>query len=268
MEDKKEKEYDGTMRLSPTSILTFRRCPREFYYHYVLKLPTPSNIHLIKGSVVHTVLENFFKYGFKDNLEDSMEDLFVKEWETYKEELASLNLPAEELERQEQDCRNMLSMFLRTFRIKMDGLKWSGKAENDRHAYYLLKPKFREKFMEDKDLNVCGFVDRIHNDFSGITTIGDYKTGSRYGIGIKDEYEIQCGIYALLYELNTGQRADYTSIIFIRFGEEVRTRVTPDQIKTALDVIKETHEKIKSDKMCDYPTNQSKFCKWCSFFEK
>jgi len=150
----------------------------------------------------------------------------------------------------------------------MDGLKWSGKAENDRHAYYLLKPKFREKFMEDSDLKVCGFVDRIHTDFSGITTIGDYKTGNRYGIGIKDEYEIQCGIYALLYEKTTGQRADYTSIIFIRFGEEVRTRVTPDQIKISLDIIKETHEKTKTDNINDYPTNQSKFCKWCAFFEK
>ena len=137
--------------------------------------------------------------------------------------------------------------------------------ENQSHGFHLLKPKFREKFYHDKELNLCGFVDRIHTDFNGTTTIADYKTSNRYGVGIKDEYELQCGIYALLYERLEKRRADFTSIIFVRFGEEVRTRVTPSQIKAALTTVNEVNAKTKSNKIEDYTKHEGKFCQWCSY---
>jgi len=261
------KKYEG-IRLSPSSILTYLRCPQEFYYNYVLRLSQPPSIHLIKGSIVHKVLEKFFANKFVEDLEKQMETLFTTEWDNNKEKLDELNLSKDELEKELRDCVNIIDMFLRGFRIKMDALKWIGKAENSRHAFFLLRPKFREKFYVDDELNLCGYIDRIHTDFSGITTIGDYKTSNRYGIGIKDEYEIQCGLYALLHKRVTGKLPDYTSVIFLRFGEEVRTRVTPDQIKNVLRILKEVTEKTKSDNMDDYPKNEGKFCKYCSFFDK
>jgi len=32
------------LKLSPTSILTYKSCPRQFYYSYILKIPTKLNI--------------------------------------------------------------------------------------------------------------------------------------------------------------------------------------------------------------------------------
>jgi len=265
-EKKEIKKYEG-MRLSPTSIITYTRCPREFYYHYVKKLPTPPSIHLVKGNLVHHVLENFFKVPFNKDLEGTMEKLFNKELESNKDNLEELNLSKQEIDRSIQECRNMIEMWLNNFRIKIDHLIWAQKAENDRHAYFLLKPKVREKFYKDDELNLCGFVDRVHTDFDGVTTIGDYKTSNRYGIGIKNEYEIQCSLYALLYKRIEGKVPDFTSIIFVRFGEEVRTRVTPSQISMALKLVKETNASTKSDKKEDYPKNECNFCKWCSYMD-
>ena len=264
--EKKAIDYKG-LRLSPTSVNCYRRCPREFYYSYVLKIPTPPNIHLIKGSAVHKAIENFFR-GYKPNMEQELLKLFEKSWEKQAKSIKELNMDDKELKKEKQDCLNILDMFMFYFRKKVEYHIHSGKAQGERHAFYLLKPKFREKFYEDKELKLCGFVDRIHTDFSGITTIADYKTSGRYGPGIKDEYEVQSAIYALLYERCEKKRADFTSIIFLRFGEEVRTRVTPFQIKYALKLIKDVHEGTKSNKIDDYPQRETNFCKYCSYNSK
>ena len=45
---------------SPSSINTYKQCPRKHFYQYILNLPTKPSIYLIRGSIVHEVLEKFF----------------------------------------------------------------------------------------------------------------------------------------------------------------------------------------------------------------
>ncbi|MFH0714507.1 MAG: PD-(D/E)XK nuclease family protein, partial [Candidatus Diapherotrites archaeon] len=49
-----------TVRLSPSAIATFSQCPRKFYYVYVERLPTKPTPHLVRGRILHKVLEDFF----------------------------------------------------------------------------------------------------------------------------------------------------------------------------------------------------------------
>ena len=235
------------LRLSPSSILTYLRNPREFYYSYILRLPTPTSTHLIKGSVVHKVLEWFFTKPFNSKLEEHIENLFVKAWKEKEEEWNTLKLPEEETEQEKQDCMNQIQLFIRTFRIKMDSLKIARKAQDDKHAFYLLRPKFKELWIEDPDLNICGYIDRVHTDYDGSVTIGDYKTSNRYGIGTKMDYVIQCGIYAYLYRKIKKKTPDFVSIIYMRFGEEVMIMTTPELIKFAIDKIKYVRERTMTD---------------------
>ena len=41
------------------------KCPREFYYKYISKLPEKKTIHLFRGTLVHKVLEDLFKNKFR-----------------------------------------------------------------------------------------------------------------------------------------------------------------------------------------------------------
>ncbi len=266
MKKDKSDKYTG-IRLSASSINTFRRCPREFYYSYVLRLPQEPSIHLIKGNVVHSCLEKFFGKYEKD-LNAKMFKLLEKEWKEKEEELEGLGMTKEELEREKGDCYNMLDIYLRQFQVKLEYYLYAGKAKDKNHAYNLLKPKFREKFYKSKTFNLCGFVDRINVDFDGKITIADYKTSNKYGVGIKYDYLLQCGIYALLYRENEKKLPDFTSVVFLRFGEEIITRVTPGLIKETIDVVRDTDKKTKSDKIDDYHKKESRFCNWCSHFEK
>ena len=53
------------MRLSPSKINTYLKCPREFYYNYIAKLPQKKTIHLFRGTLVNQILEDLFKKQFK-----------------------------------------------------------------------------------------------------------------------------------------------------------------------------------------------------------
>ena len=47
---------------SPSSINMYKRCPRKYYLHYILKKPIKPNIHLFRGSTVHSTIEIFEKF--------------------------------------------------------------------------------------------------------------------------------------------------------------------------------------------------------------
>ena len=57
------------MLYSPSSILTYKQCPRKFYYQYVEKLPTKKSFALVRGSIVHSVIEDFFKIDVEEKIE-------------------------------------------------------------------------------------------------------------------------------------------------------------------------------------------------------
>ena len=57
--EKNETEWKG-MRASPSAINALIRCPRYFYYNYIKKIDTPDNIFVIKGNIIHKVMELFF----------------------------------------------------------------------------------------------------------------------------------------------------------------------------------------------------------------
>ena len=76
------------MRLSPSKINTYYKCPREFYYKYIEQIPEKKTIHLFRGTLVHAVLEDLFKHKFrsfaaweKGNPSEWMQEQFETRWE-------------------------------------------------------------------------------------------------------------------------------------------------------------------------------------------
>lgn len=262
MEEKKE--LTPTDKLSPSKINTFMKCPREFYYNYVEKVKVSPNIHLVKGSVVHKVLEDFYK-EYKPNPKKELSRMFKETWKSYREMIKMLEMSREELKVHKKDALQMIMAFYDVHRRKMEGVLVQGKAENEQHAFYLTKPKFKEMYVKDDELRTRGYIDRIHEDYNGIVTLGDYKTSSKYGIGLSEDYKRQLAIYALLYNSQTGKMADFVSIIFLRYGEEFLLEVTPSLLKYARDSIDYVWNRTRSANIEDYPLKESRLCGWCAF---
>lgn len=250
--------------LSPSSINTYYKCNRSYFYTYVAKLFTKPNIHLVKGSIVHKVLEDFFK-GYNENLETHILGLFEKTWDANEKVLKSLELKYDELIMEKEDAKRMVIEYYLSFKRKLDSYVMIGKAENDQHAFFLLRPKFREVYVTNERLHCRGYIDRVNKDFDGVVTLGDYKTSNKYGIGLPEDYKRQLAIYGLMYKEQEKLSPDYVAIVFLRFGEEYILEVTPSLLRYALDSINDCYSKTRTVNIEDYPKKESPLCKWCQF---
>jgi len=261
---KDKKEFKVIDKLSPSKINSYFKCPKEFYYNYIEKIKVSPNIYLIKGIIVHRVLEDFYR-GYKPNPKKVLSELFKNVWDKNKPLIKMLEIDKVELKKHKKDALTMIMAFYEVHKRKIDGILIQGKAENEQHAFYLTKPKFREMYVKDEKLKTVGFIDRIHEDYNGIITLGDYKTSSKYGIGLSEDYKRQLSIYALLYHSQTGNMADFVSIIFLRYGEEFLLEVTPSILKYARDTIQYVWEHTRSTAFEDYPIKEGRLCRWCAF---
>ena len=259
-----EKELQPQKRISPTSINTWFLCPRKYYNQYILKLKVKPSIHMTKGSIVHKVLEIFYK-SYNPNPKVYLNGLFETNWDNNKKLFDSLELSKEELEHHKQDALFIVNDYYEVHNRKIKMLVLSGKVENERHAFYLIRPKFRELWVEDKELHCGGYIDRVYTDFNGVITIGDYKTSFKYGIGISDDYRRQTSIYGLLYNNKTGVMPNFVSVIFLRYGEEFSLEVTPNLLAYARNTIGEVWRRTRSVVKEDYPLCESNLCSWCDF---
>lgn len=264
IKEEKKKELKPTPALSPSKINTYFKCPRDFFYTYVEKRKAEPNIHLVKGSVVHKVLENFY-LKYNDKPKKLLSELFKKFWNRYKKMIDYIDMTPKEVKAHKKDALTMIMNFYEVHNRKMQGVIIQGKAENEQHAFYLTKPKFSELYVKDDDLKVRGYIDRIHTDYNGMITLADYKTSSRYGVGLGEDYKRQLSIYALLYNNQEKKMADFVSVIFLRYGEEVLLEVTPTLLKYARDTIDYVWGKTRSAAIKDYPLKEGKLCGWCSF---
>lgn len=257
---------------SPSSINTFKQCPRKYFYQYILNLPTRPSIHLIRGNIVHEVLERFFDLDIKSldgaELEFGMRSFvtahLLRLWNKNKEKLIALGLPGEELERFLLESQDMLQGFVSIFAKKL-----RAKAEelgSIEHAFAHLTPSVEEEII-NPDLKVKGFIDAIHTH-GDETVIMDYKTSK------KDEltpaYRLQLSIYALLYKLKYGKAPAKVGINFLKFGEKMLD-VDEALLEEARKEIELVHQLTQTSKIKDYPVNITPLCKWnggqCDFYD-
>ncbi|MFH1173660.1 MAG: PD-(D/E)XK nuclease family protein, partial [archaeon] len=116
---------------SPSSINTYKQCPRKYYYTYILKLPTKPSIHLTRGHVAHAALEDFFDILPKhdannDFFHKTLLGLFSMHWQNAKAELDSFALTEAEKKFYYKETELMLINWLYYFLKQLDEQKTAG----------------------------------------------------------------------------------------------------------------------------------------------
>ena len=196
------------MRLSPSKINTYKKCPREFYYNYIAKLPQKKTIHLFRGTLVHQVLEDLFKKQFKTlpQWEKGAPKLWVQgQFETgWEEKIAKHKWLWEvhtdlEMDAMYKETEQLLQNFVDSVDKKLTEMVDWKIFRNKQQAWNAVAPKYAEKWVKSKDYAIVGVIDVVCNDFDGGTTLLDYKTSKRYGPYLPEEYYRQLIIYAFLY---------------------------------------------------------------------
>ena len=250
---------------SPSSINTYKQCPRRYYYTYIEKLPTKPNIHTVRGNIVHSVLEEFFDVELLDN-NQSLGDililhclsLFDKHWNISKEKLEALNIADSELQFYYDDSKTMILNWVSHFLSRINSCP-----DGDFLAMFnKLKPVEREQKFVSEEFSVMGFIDAIEIIDDKVRII-DYKTSK--ADKLSPEYMLQLGIYALLYNDAKGRYPDEVGLFLLKHGERM-VKVTEELVKNAKFEIENIHMSTQTKIRADYPMKQGPLCNYCDFY--
>ena len=265
------------MRLSPSKINTYHKCPREFYYKYIAQMPVKKTIHLFRGTLVHAVLEDLFKKQFrnftaweKGDPAVWMEEQFQERWakdidsKTWLSELHT----ADEMAAMKLETQELLQNFVGSVNKKLNEMVTWKIYKSKWQAWNSVAPKYAEKWVKSKDYAVIGIVDAVCSDFDGGTTLLDYKTSKRYGPYLPEDYYRQLIIYAFLYTLEMGEMPNFVGVSYLRFDDTFYVKVNQSVLDEAKEVIMYVHDCLK-ERMKDedkYEQKPQNLCKWCSFY--
>jgi len=286
-----------TLRISPSSINSFRQCPRKWHYTYILALEQPPTVHLIRGNIVHHVLENVFKQkyvpsgeAFRPHMLDTAKKLFDKEWKNMEQ----IELSEEENTMYYDESWNMIKRFFTRFCNNIqEGIR-TKKFANETQGYYFTKPTFKELWIDDEykiqfneklkseyvkkedkvpfenTLNVGGFIDSVQKDFDNNVILVDYKTSSKYQNVLSEEYTLQLAIYAYLWEKQTGTMPAFVAINYLKYDETFYIMVTPSLINEAKTKIKNMRSALIEFGLDEskYYAKESKLCDWCPYKDR
>src|SRR3989344_6726125 len=148
---------------SPSSINTFKQCPRKYHYQYVQKLPTKANIHQIRGNIAHSTLESFYDLDLESfepenyalKFKEAAQRLFMYHWKIYKPKLKQLNLNPDQEKFYFEETMLMLMNWTNQFIDKIAQVLKEKKI-SIQEAFLQLTPIREQEYTSEK-LGVHGF---------------------------------------------------------------------------------------------------------------
>ena len=256
---------------SPSSINMYKQCARKYFYRYLKRLPTKPSIHLVRGSVAHKVLEDFYDLEVDDYDVDirmtfmqAMIRMLKQYWDDSASQLAKLDMEKEEIAQFYEETQLMLINWFEIFWEKFQKQIKLGLSQSE--AFKKVTPK-REALYKFMDVGIQGYIDVIEYEGDEVNLM-DYKTSKKFKI--TPEYELQLAIYAFMYHRQHGVMPTRAGIYFLKHGV-LHLDVNMDLVKWAEKEIKEIHELTDTSDIDDYPKTITPLCKWrsgqCDFYD-
>jgi RecB family exonuclease len=260
---------------SPSSINTFKQCERKYYYQYVEKLPTKPSIHLVRGNIVHSVLEDFYDIdtssltseNYGQHFKQAVQRLLMHHWRGYSDKLNRLGLTDDKLKFYFEESMvmvmNWTNHFERNFSKRLNG----GGSDAISSLFYKMTPIREEKYVSSEH-DVRGFIDAIQV-LDGEVHIIDYKTNS--SSEIKTSILRQLSIYCLMYKERHGTLPDKVGAFFVRDKLKM-IDVNENMVHNARADIEGIHAHTSmTEEKSDYKRKITPLCKWrtgqCDFYD-
>jgi putative RecB family exonuclease len=268
-----------TKKSSASQINLYRACPRKYYYRYIEHLKEPQSIALIKGSLVHACIKNFYDLNPKkcginlnnyktefynymnevfENTLKSEKIVFGKAQRSYLEDLKELYEGNEiKITREIIDVQKILKNYITVFLWQFE--QYVESKDIFAQIWYMVKPKFSELELTTEDF--IGFADEIIEKDSSLI-ITDYKTTKHYKIGFAEDYRLQLKLYCYFYYLLHGTIPDYGCVYFVRTGNQCFYEINKDTlIEECEKILDDFNYCTKTSDINDYPMNvKHQFC--------
>jgi len=227
--------------VSYSQLETFSKCPLQYKYRYILRLPTPPSHALSFGQTIHRTLRDFHREDlFKSHTDlNRLLELYQHHW-----------LPEGYDSKEHQQKR---------FEEGQKTLKKYFEKQKE-----LLNPpvQLEKKFtLKVGPTTLIGSIDRVDKLPTGGFEIVDYKTGKVKEQKYVDK-DAQLSIYALGAKEALGIEPKSLALYFVEENKKISTTRTPEQLSKKREEIKEQIEEIKNSK---FEPKTSMLCNWCPY---
>lgn len=200
------------MSYSPSSLNVYRKCPKQYFYKYILGLKgkTGNQDNLVYGNAVHKAFEYTINYALENKKYPSADDAFDVFSKCVDE------LPCTYPDKLKQSAKDNIFSdigYYNKFISITDAKTLNAKAEMSLN------------YTTEDGINFNGSIDRLDKNPDGSYSIYDYKTGTNSeGItkgGQHSDYYYQIAFYKYLFKKQFGIKSDIsTCFIYPLIPEE------------------------------------------------
>jgi len=239
--------------LSPSRAGDFLSCPLLFRFRTIDRLPEPTSVEAVRGTVVHRVLERLFDLPAVDRTLERAFGLLSPAWDDVvaaEPEVAALV--------GEVDARDI-------------GVMAGGRAALERWFTLedprRLEPDAREVYVESvlgSRLLLRGVVDRIDVAPDGAMRIVDYKTGRSPSVGFEAKAMFQLRFYALVLWRIRGVLPRVLQLVYLGDGQVLRYEPDEADLRATERKVEAVWAAIRTaQETGEWLPSPSGLCGWC-----
>ncbi len=248
------------MRISYSSLETYKNCPLKYKFQEIDKIRVPKNIEMIFGSAIHSSLKYMFERSPLYPTIDQIIDFFRNAWED-KTSAFSMEEDGEKIKAYYDEGILILKKFYK------DNPPWNFNVVDSESRF---EAEIEDEKKGEKHV-LAGIIDRIDKDRDDkIYEIIDYKTQKRMPSKDVIDQDLQMSIYHLGLMKRWPHLSPANiklSFYFLKHGEKISTSRSEEQLektkKTIIKTINEIEERKKNN--FDFPPFPSALCDWCGY---
>lgn len=231
-------------------------CPLLYRYRTIDKLPEPSSPVMVRGTLIHAVLERLFDDPAPQRTLDHAVGMVPAEWEKLLTEHPELSeLFDGEGAGNQADWLASCTTFLDTY-FRMEDPQY-------------LEPESREEKVThelDSGLTLRGIVDRIDVAPDGRIRVVDYKTGKSPSSHFEDKAMFQMKFYALVIWRERGVIPTLLQLMYLGDGQFLRYEPDEADLLATERKLRALWSAIATAmESGEFVARKSALCGWCSY---
>ena len=252
--------------LSPSRSADYQQCPLLYRFKTIDQLPEEPSIAAVRGTLVHSVLENIFDAPAGERTYELAISLFTSALESLAEqepnEAALIYAHAATGSTTDLSPSEIVESALMPIRPLLE--TYFAMEDPNR-----LEPHARELAMSvelDEGFSIRGFIDRVDRTPTGDIRIVDYKSGKAPSPRYSDKAMFQMKFYGLAWWRINGALPRMLQLMYLGNAQFLRYEPTEnDLLATERKILALRSAIADSAERQSFTPTPSKLCGWCSF---